>query len=395
MKKTLAILVAFVMLFALLPATVFAADTKTITTADELAAAILAQADDETWILAPHTTFDLAPALVDTYGGIEINGSKDFIFPITADNLTIKGGTGTVITSSMAIDAVGGGAWHWQNFITVGGNNVTLDGMTLIPHINHYYDDSNGANKVIEVLGTNSTIKNLTVEPNPGGTTKDFSGSIYYSNNASDDILQNVFLSKGRISLTGKTDGSLTMSNVTIDFVGALLSDPDFVGFQPKAGVTYDIDNSTLLMNQARINRFKAMPNYPTELLLKAADNGTEVKANADVTYIVVIPASVDFGIIDKSMDPKSVAFPVSVEGALLEDGASITVTNTTVPTPMVMRDKNGTGNKTLAFTISKDIFTFTGNGTVGSNVRCRPAQLEAAGAYRGYMTFSVNYTTP
>ncbi len=393
MKKTISIFLTIALVFTMGAVTVFAADTKYITTSAELAQAILNQADGETWILAPNTTFDLDPTQVATYSAISINSETNFIFPIKANNLTIKGGMGTVITSSMIIDASVGGLWHWQNFITIGGNNVTLDGLTLIPNINHYYDDSNGVNKVIEVLGKDSKIKNLTVEPNSSGGTKDFSGSIYYSNGiGSSDTLENVYLSKGRVSLSGKTGGTLTMTNVTIDFVGALLAAPDFIGFQPNTGVIYTINGSTLLMNQNRINLLTAKPNYPAVLTLKAADQGSEVTAKADVTYTVIIPASVNFGIIKKTDTPKTETFAVKVEGALLEDGYSIRVENTTASGNMVMKDKNGTGNKILAFTLSQSVFPFTSDGTVTANVSCTPANLQAAGSYKGFMTFSVSY---
>ena len=132
--------------------------------------------------------------------------------------------------------------------------------------------------------------------------------------------------------------------------------------------------------------------------------SASEVTATADVTYMVVIPTSVDFGTINKGMDAQSKDFAVAVEDALIEDGSSITVENTT--SDMTMKDKDGTGVETLAFTLAQDaapdngIFTFAqadltdGAEGIISSVGCVPADLTAAGSYKGYMTFEVSYIT-
>ena len=136
-------------------------------------------------------------------------------------------------------------------------------------------------------------------------------------------------------------------------------------------------------------------------------DPETEVKATADVTYMVVIPSSVDFGTVNRNMDPQTEDFVVSVEDALIEDGASIAVENTTEN--MTMKDKDGTGSKELAFTLAQDeapnngVFTFTmavltaegddDDASISSQVGCIPENLTAAGSYKGYMTFDVSYS--
>jgi len=122
------------------------------------------------------------------------------------------------------------------------------------------------------------------------------------------------------------------------------------------------------------------------------------VTANADVTYTVVIPASVDFGTIYRTMSPQTKDFAVKVEDALVEPGYAIVVENTT--TPLEMKDQDGTGTATLPFTLT-GTFTFTdsvltdGSETIMGSVGCNPANLTAAGSYKGYMTFSVTYVEP
>ena len=129
-----------------------------------------------------------------------------------------------------------------------------------------------------------------------------------------------------------------------------------------------------------------------------------DVTATADVSYMVVIPSSVDFGTIYKSMDAQSRQFIVAVEDALIEDGSSISVENTTAA--MTMKDKDGAGSEELAFTLAQDeapdngVFMFAqtdlidGTESIGSSVGCIPANLTAAGSYKGYMMFEVSYNT-
>jgi len=127
-------------------------------------------------------------------------------------------------------------------------------------------------------------------------------------------------------------------------------------------------------------------------------NNEYEVKARAEIAYTVVITPSVDFGVIHRSMDKQSRPFQVSVVDALIEDGAMITVQN--VSSEMLMRDKDGLGNETLAFELEQPdgYFEFTqedladGEETITTAVSCEPANLRAAGSYKGYMNFTVTY---
>ena len=129
-----------------------------------------------------------------------------------------------------------------------------------------------------------------------------------------------------------------------------------------------------------------------------ATRSETEVKAEADISYMVVIPSSVDFGVINRKMDTQTRPFVVAVEDALIEDGAIIKVENVTAS--MVMKDKNGTGDQTLAFNLdqSNGLFIFDqadladGFESITSSVSCEPSELKAAGSYKGYMTFEISY---
>lgn len=130
--------------------------------------------------------------------------------------------------------------------------------------------------------------------------------------------------------------------------------------------------------------------------------NPSEVTASADISYVVVIPETIDFGKVDKSMETAEQPFTVQVTDALLEEGASITVKNITAAEDMVMKNKDGAGTKTLPFELAQadGLFTFTqaeleatGQQSIESSVTCSPKQdLKAAGSYKGYMTFEVTY---
>ncbi len=403
MKKSFILILVVALVLTMVPAAALAAGTTVnISTAEQLAAAIASQAgggaDDQTWVLASHKTFDLTPGLVATYSSISINGGTDFIFPITANNLTIKGGTGTVITSSKVVDAASGGNWHWQNFITLAGNNVTLDSLTLIANNNQYYWDSNGANKIIEVLGSGSYIKSVRVEARGGG---DFAGSIYYSNagKGSVDKLENVYLSKGRVSLSGKNDGTLIMSGVTIDFSESLLAAPDFIGFQPRAGVAYTVSNSTLMMSQHRIDIFNAAVNHPS-LTLVAADEGTDVSANVNPVYTITIPAVVNLGTLIKDNGTKTQEFDVAASGAVIEAGAHIDVavqstfkmSDGATPATTLNYSLYNTAAGGSPLTAGAQFASFSGDGVQDGRVTVDTGAIVKAGSYSGTMVFTITY---
>lgn len=129
---------------------------------------------------------------------------------------------------------------------------------------------------------------------------------------------------------------------------------------------------------------------------LMPLNNPTIITANADPTYVVVIPSSVDFGDLDKRMPRQEKDFPVSVQNALIEERSAIIVRNVT--TDMNMRNENGQGSKKLPFELEEDVFEFHQEAledteeTYITKISCEPSDLVAAGDYKGYLTFSVTY---
>lgn len=125
-------------------------------------------------------------------------------------------------------------------------------------------------------------------------------------------------------------------------------------------------------------------------------DSASVVTADADVAYTVVITPSIDFGKLTRSMATQSRDFVVAVVDALIEHGKSVVVTNSTAD--MNMKDQDGAGSKTLPFLLTQGTFAFPqaeladGEASVGTEVTCEPSALQAAGSYRGFMTFEVSY---
>lgn len=162
---------------------VTATETVVINNATELASAIKNQEDGQTWQIAAGT-YDLTEELVKTYADLDIMGRKGWVFPITADDLTIIGEGDVTITSSYNPNT---GAWHGQNFLTVAGDNVSIENVDLKGNPNTFY--GNLCNKVIEVLGTDFKLTDSTLLPldYTDGTVN--SGSIYFNpTNADLDI---------------------------------------------------------------------------------------------------------------------------------------------------------------------------------------------------------------
>ena len=182
----------------------------------ELIDAIRGQADGQTWILAPGT-YDISDDCREISANIN-NVTSGFVFPIFVNNLTIQGTGDVTITSSYTPSSTDGGVWVNQNFITVSGSGVTIDGVKLKGNANSYYDGQ--CNKVIELIGeaNNFTLKNSTLLPIAGSDGKINSGSIYFNvTNPGVSTIENVTMYSW-ISASQVTGGQVEINNVTQDF---------------------------------------------------------------------------------------------------------------------------------------------------------------------------------
>ncbi len=189
------------------------ADIITITNDTELKAAIDNQADNQYWLIKENT--------YTLYQGdkfITEGGQAGWFFPITASNLTIVGeGNVTIKAGEDVINS----NLATQNFVTIWGNNVKLDNLTLIAQ--------NETNKAIEIMGDNTTLTNIEI--NPKDANDDYSGSIYVNKKGITTTLTNVSLNKGRITLTGTDNTNIVyLNNVKADLAGSSVEGVDANG---------------------------------------------------------------------------------------------------------------------------------------------------------------------
>lgn len=183
---------------------VFVAD-KIVTNATELRKALVSQKSGEA-IALKSGTYNM-----DRDETTEYQGQSGFYFLINANNLTLKGFGDVIIKSTVASE---NGVWASQNFMTIVGNNNTIENITL--------QGKKEPNKVIEILGTNTTLRKIKVEPMD--TTK-YVGSIYLSTKSGNTTIEDSTLKYGRITTSGAAGSTLTLKNVSIDFAGAYLDE--------------------------------------------------------------------------------------------------------------------------------------------------------------------------
>lgn len=185
-----------------------------IANVSQLCDAINNQADGQTWTIQP-----------GTYGlgvcnSIPAGGQTGWYFPVVANNVTINGvGNPTIYGTGYTTN----GNWTTQNFVSVFGNNVTIDGLTLMPKVE--------PNKTIEVLGSDFTLKNTVISPNtlvdqteydnipdPQDRLdeKQWGGSVYFSH-AGNHTLQNVTINNAGVAFRNSPTGTkITFNNVKV-----------------------------------------------------------------------------------------------------------------------------------------------------------------------------------
>lgn len=214
----------------------------------DLVDAILHQADDQTWVFTKAGTYNVFNAanyqddktgLSSTnqmYGGyvpaeelLEGHSDAEYIFPIYVDNLTITKDASVTddvtLTSTATPSETIGGMGNYQNFITVFGNNVTIEGVNLKSNTNEYYGT---CNKVVELINAQSlTLKDVNVISLRNSEGKKFGGSIYFNTeNAGESKIENVTMDAWISAGTVKS-GKIAIDGLTQDF-----SNSEYAGYQ-------------------------------------------------------------------------------------------------------------------------------------------------------------------
>ena len=197
-----------------------------ISSDEELVEAIKNQKDEQTWILEDGT-YDIGDAVYkftkadENKGKFTIAGdSNGFVFPIVANNLTIKGAEGknsnVIITSDFDPNS---GNWSVQDFITIGGKNVTIENINIKANPNGF---ENGlSNKAIELAGDGESLvlRNVELIPLENNDGK-FSGSIFINvEDAGQCVLEDISLSAW-VNTRAVKSGTVEVDGLTIDAEG-------------------------------------------------------------------------------------------------------------------------------------------------------------------------------
>ena len=173
-----------------------------IDTVAELRSAVENQADGQIWEIAAGN-YGVSP-----FTSLTVSGQTGWYFPITANNLTIKGvGNPTIYGTGYSPN----GNWATQNLVSVFGDNVTIDGLTLMPKVQ--------PNKTLEVLGNNFTLRNTTFTPNTLTSDAEFASSAFsdwsrqwggslYFNHAGNHVVENVTIKNAGISYRYSPSGT-------------------------------------------------------------------------------------------------------------------------------------------------------------------------------------------
>lgn len=182
-----------------------------ISNVSELRAAIANQEDGQVWTVQPGN-YGLQP-----FNDLTVEGQTGWYFPITADNLTINGvGNPTIYGSGYSPN----GNWATQNLVSVFGDDVTINGFTLMPKVE--------PNKTVEVLGSDFTLRNTTIAPNVLADPADLSsvsledrqwgGSVYFSH-AGNHVIDNVTIKNSGISFRYSPTGTnIAFTNTKLDY---------------------------------------------------------------------------------------------------------------------------------------------------------------------------------
>lgn len=236
-KRMLSLLVTLAVVLGLAVTMAFATEQTTetvnISNSSDLVQAIANQKNGQTWVFTQAGTYDAKNTAEDSNGTYavptEVN-SQSFVLPIWADNLTITKAEGVGDVTLTSSYVAPNGNWHEQNFITVFGTGVTIDGVDLQANRSDYYGT---CNKVIEVYGQakDFTLRNANIIPLEDGEGTSFGGSIYFNvTDAGNTKIENVTMDAW-ISASNVTTGTIAIDGLTQDFSNSSYAGYTYEGY--------------------------------------------------------------------------------------------------------------------------------------------------------------------
>lgn len=270
-RKLLPILLALAMVLTMIPASVFAAENENVAEVVEinsnadLVNAITGQQEGQTWVFTKEGVYDAKNTASGSAGNYAVpsnlNGNP-FALPIYVDNLTVKKAEGVgdvTLTSTYQPAATSGGNWHEQNFITVFGSNLTIEGINIQANKNLYYGT---CNKVIELTGEakDLTLKNINIIPVENNEGKSFGGSIYFDvadagNSSMQNVTMDAWISAGKVG-----NGTIKIDNLVQDF-----SNSEYAGYSSEEGEY--LWNPTIKGTKVEVTNHKVIVDGETNLI--------------------------------------------------------------------------------------------------------------------------------
>ena len=125
----------------------------------------------------------------------------------------------------------------------------------------------------------------------------------------------------------------------------------------------------------------------------------TDVTAGVDPAFMIIIPAAVDFGDLQKNSGFVAQSFPVEAVDVVIEAGYEIDVS---VTSPFVMKDMDGAGVVELPYALFDEATSQVLSGTsftafVADRIEAGAVQVDTSlilspGSYKGIMDFTIAY---
>lgn len=401
MKKIIVILTAFVIglgVCTVLPEKIEATSTiKEIADANQLAAAIKNQADNQEWVLTG-SNYVLTEGHMEQYQLLQgTTNSQGWALPIVANNITIRGADGNkpLITTDVIVNNPPSGALTKQTFFMVSGNDFTLKNVRVKAMANSWSGYGDMPNKAIHIFGaTGSRIEDVSIEKITGLYGRTNSGSILYEGNVGTAIAKNITMGSF-ISCGNMSSGTVTVTNVSQDFTNHWFAGNHDGGNWAtdgyKAGISGPGAGGTVVVESMSV-KVDNKVDFAKQVFGNIKENTTITLAE-DITDTSGITLNGVKGVSIKSEGKK-----LSLNNIELKNSSALTLDKVALTTKKESEGitVDGTSSLTIANKTSIDfagtiaIATSTANRVIGANI----ANLEWNGA-SGYVKKQVLAVLP